>query len=182
MYSLCLAYFTSRVFRVHPCCSMYQCFIPFYGQIMFHCMDISLCVLFIHQLGNIMNNTAMNVHIQVLYGRMFSVFLGVYLLLLLLLLSLFSRVRLCVTPQTAAHQAPPSLGFSRREHWSGLPFPSPVHESESEVAQSCPTLRPHGLQPTRLLRPWDFPGKSTGVGCHCLLRVYTQEQNYQVIR
>ena len=29
--------------------------------------------------------------------------------------------------------------------------------------------RPHGLQPTRLLRPWDFPGKSTGVGCHCLL-------------
>ena len=27
--------------------------------------------------------------------------------------------------------------------------------------------RPHGLQPTRLLRPWDFPGKSTGVGCHC---------------
>ena len=31
--------------------------------------------------------------------------------------------------------------------------------------------RPHGLQPTRLLRPWDFPGKSIGVGCHCLLRV-----------
>ena len=29
--------------------------------------------------------------------------------------------------------------------------------------------RPHGLQPTRLLRSWDFPGKSTGVGCHCLL-------------
>ena len=31
------------------------------------------------------------------------------------------------------------------------------------------SLQPHGLQPTRLLRPWDFPGKSTGVGCHCLL-------------
>ena len=30
--------------------------------------------------------------------------------------------------------------------------------------------RPRGLQPTRLLRPWDFPGKSTGVGCHCLLQ------------
>ena len=30
----------------------------------------------------------------------------------------------------------------------------------------------HGLQPTRLLRPWDFPGKSTGVGCHCLLLLY----------
>ena len=48
----------------------------------------------------------------------------------LLLLSHFSRVRLCVTPETAAHQAPPSLGFSRQEHWSGLPFPSPMHESE----------------------------------------------------
>ena len=40
----------------------------------------------------------------------------------------------------AAHQALPSLGFPRQEHWSGLPFPSPMHESESEVAQSCPTL------------------------------------------
>ena len=51
-------------------------------------------------------------------------------LLLLLLLSHFSRVRLCATPETAAHQAPPPLGFSRQEHWSGLPFPSPMHESE----------------------------------------------------
>ena len=51
-------------------------------------------------------------------------------LLLLLLLSHFSRGRLCATPQTAAHQAPPSLGFSRQEHCSGLPFPSPMHESE----------------------------------------------------
>ena len=42
-------------------------------------------------------------------------------------------------------------------------------KSESEAAQSYSTLRPHGLQPTRLLCPWDFPGKSTGVGCHCLL-------------
>ena len=58
----------------------------------------------------------------------------------LLQLSCFSHVQLSVTPQTAAHQAPPSLGFSRQEHWSGLPFPSPMHESESEVAQSCPTL------------------------------------------
>ena len=48
-------------------------------------------------------------------------------LILLLLLS-HLRVRLCVS-QTAAHQAPPSLGFSRQEHWSGLPFPSPMRES-----------------------------------------------------
>ena len=59
---------------------------------------------------------------------------------LLLLLSRFSRVRLCATPQTAAHQAPLFLGFSRQEHWSGLPFPFPMRESESEVAQSSPTL------------------------------------------
>ena len=51
-------------------------------------------------------------------------------LLLLLLLTRFSCVRLCATPQTAAHEAPLSLGFSRQEHWSGLPFPSPMHESE----------------------------------------------------
>ena len=62
-----------------------------------------------------------------------------YLSFPLLLLSRFSRVRLCATPETAAHQAPPFLGFSRQEHWSGLPFPSPMHESESEVGQSCPT-------------------------------------------
>ena len=52
------------------------------------------------------------------------------LLLLLLLLSCFSRVQLCATPETTAHQAPPCLGFSRQEHWSGLPFPSPMQESE----------------------------------------------------
>src|SRR5574340_1095901 len=79
--------------------------------------------------------------------------------MLLLLLSRFSRVRLC-----AAHQAPPSLGFSRQEYWSGLPFPSPVHESESEVASVVSdSVRPHRWQPIRLLRPWDSPGKNTGV-------------------
>ena len=41
---------------------------------------------------------------------------------LLLLLSRFSHVRLCATPEMAAHQAPLSLGFSRQEHWSGLSF------------------------------------------------------------
>ena len=49
---------------------------------------------------------------------------------ILLLLSRFSRVRLCATPQTAAHQAPTSPAFSRQERWSGLPFPSPMRESE----------------------------------------------------
>ena len=71
-----------------------------------------------------------------------SKYLDFEALLLLLLLSRFSRVRLCATPEMAAHQAPPSLGFSRQEHWSGLPLPSPMHKvkSESQVAQSCLTL------------------------------------------
>ena len=84
--------------------------------------------------------------------------------LLLLLLSRFSRVRLCATPETAAHQAPPSLGFSRQEHWSGVPFPSPTRESESEseVAQlrltlsdpidcSLPGSSVHGIFQARVL-------------------------------
>ena len=55
----------------------------------------------------------------------------------MLLLSHFGRVRLCATPQTAAHQAPPSLGFSRQEHWSGCHFLLQCMKvkSESEVAQ-----------------------------------------------
>ena len=48
-----------------------------------------------------------------------------------------------------------AIAFSRAWKWSRSVMP------DSE--------RPHGLQPTRLLRPWDFPGNSTGVGCHCLL-------------
>ena len=47
--------------------------------------------------------------------------------LLLLLLSHFSRVRLLATPWTAAHQAPPSMGFSRQEYWSGVPLPSLIY-------------------------------------------------------
>ena len=89
---------------------------------------------------------------------------------LLLLLSRFSHVQLCATPETATHQAPPSLGFSRQEHWSGLPFPSPMHKSEKwSRSVMSNSLKSHGLQSTRLLCPWAFPGKSTGVGCHCLL-------------
>ena len=57
-----------------------------------------------------------------------------YVMLLLLLLSRFSRV-------TAAYQAPPSLGFSRQEHWSGLPFPSPMHESEKNKVKSLSRVR-----------------------------------------
>ena len=52
-----------------------------------------------------------------------------------------------------------------------LPPPEIPKVSESEVTQSCLTVcNPHGLQPTRLLRPWVFPGKSTRVGCRFLLQ------------
>ena len=67
---------------------------------------------------------------------------SITLTLLLLLLSRFSRVRLCVAPKTAAHQALLSLGFSRQEYWSGLPFPSPIYArmlSHFSRVQLCAT-------------------------------------------
>ena len=67
----------------------------------------------------------------------------------------------------------PNLCLFRQERWSGLPFPSPVHESE-KWKRSCSVVSDsswsHGLQPTRLLCPWNSPGKKTAVGCHFLLQ------------
>ena len=101
----------------------------------------------------------------------------------------------------AAHQAPLSLGFSRQEHWSGWPFPSPVHESESEneVAQSCPALRDpmdcslpgsslHGIFQVRVLEwvaiafssgttDWFQIGNGVRQGCilsPCLFNLYVE--------
>ena len=104
-----------------------------------------------------------------------------YLSLLLLLLSRFSRVRLYATPQTAVYQAPPSLVFSRQEHWSGLPFPSPMRESE--VTQSCPTLSDpmdcsppgssvHGIFQARVLE-WGAIAFSTQICSSVLLTMDT---------
>ena len=71
--------------------------------------------------------SSQNWGIQCFYSQTWKSY---FLVLLLLLLSRFSRVWLWETPQTASYQAPLSLGFSRQEHWSGLPCPSPMHESE----------------------------------------------------
>ena len=60
----------------------------------------------------------------------------------------------------------PGILQTRTLEWVAIS--SPMHKSESEVPQLCRTLRPHGLPPTRFLHPWDFPGKSTGVGCNSL--------------
>ena len=117
-----------------------------------------------------------------------SFWISFQLLLLLLLLSRFSRVRLCATPQTAAHQAPPSLGFSRQEHWSGLPFPSPMRESE--VAQSCPTLSDpvdgslpgssvHGVFQARVLE-WGAIGFSLLSTNLCLVPIMNHKQTPEV--
>ena len=55
---------------------------------------------------------------------------------------LLSHVRLLVTPWTTAYQAPPSMGFSRQEHWSGVPLPSLMlyAAAAAKSLQSCPTL------------------------------------------
>ena len=90
----------------------------------------------------------------------------------------------------AAHQAPPSLGFSRQEHWSGLPFPSPPNSCveakiskvlclEKGLYEDCvqATLQlytaicnPVDYSPPGSSVHGDSPGKNTGVGCHALLQ------------
>ena len=50
------------------------------------------------------------------------------------------RVQLFATPWTAAYQPPPSMGFSRQEYWSGLPFPSPGDLPDPEIEPGSPTL------------------------------------------
>ena len=84
--------------------------------------------------------------------------------------SLQSCLTLC-NPIDGHLPGSPVPGILRARTLERVPFPPPMHESEkwkwSHSVVSDPQ-RPHGLQPIRLLRPWDFPGKSTGVGCHCL--------------
>ena len=45
-----------------------------------------------------------------------------------------------------------------------------INTAAAKSHRSCPTVQPHRRQPTRLPRPWDSPGKNTGVGCHFLLQ------------
>ena len=56
-----------------------------------------------------------------------------------------SRVQCYATPWTVAHQAPPSMGFSRREYWSGLPFPSPEDLPNPGIEPRSPALRADAL-------------------------------------
>ena len=59
---------------------------------------------------------------------------------------LLSHVQLFATPWTVAHQAPPSIEFSRQEHWSGLPFPSPGDLPNPGIEPGSPTLQADALQ------------------------------------
>ena len=72
-----------------------------------------------------------------------------------------SRVRLFVAPWTIALQAPLSLGFSRREYWSGLPFPSPGHLPNPGIKPTSPALadgfftaEPPGKRPDNVVGTW----------------------------
>ena len=58
---------------------------------------------------------------------------------------LLSHVRLFVTPWTVAYQASPSMGFSRQEYWSGLPFPSPVDLPDPGIKPWSPALQADAL-------------------------------------
>ena len=104
---------------------------------------------------------------------------------------------LFATPWTAAHQSPSSLGFSRQEYWTELPFPSPgdlpgpeiepMSLVSPELAGGFFTTESPGkpyhqewseshsvvfnsLRPHGLKSPWNPPGQNTGVGCHSLLQ------------
>ena len=96
-------------------------------------------------------------------------------------------LQLCLTLCNPINGSPPDSpvpGILQQEHWSGLPFPS-IHESEKwKGSRSVMTdpQRPRGLQPTRLLCPWDFPGKITGLGCHCLLCSSAKEPKFNWIQ
>ena len=71
-------------------------------------------------------------------------------------LSHFSRVQLFVTLWTIACQAPPSMGFPRKEHWSGLPFPSPGVIPDPGFEPRSPVLQGSSL-------PFELPGNPTWV-------------------
>ena len=78
-----------------------------------------------------------------------------------------SRVRLVSTPWTAAYQAPPSMGFSRQEYWSGLPLPSPFpcvlsYKSVSESPQ--PTKEPENRAPSSLCLSIDRSPEGASLG------------------
>ena len=73
-----------------------------------------------------------------------------------------------------------SFHFPGFSHLVALHSQQPAAIAAAKSLQSCPTLRPHRRQPTRLLCPWDSPGKNAGVGCHFLLQYMKVESESEV--
>ena len=96
-----------------------------------------------------------------------------FTVMLLLLLSRFSRGRLCATPQMAAHQAPPSLGFSRQEYWSGLPCPPPGDHLGPGIKPASPALAGGSFTTEPPGRPYQFIDP-TSSGCQSLTLTLAQ--------
>ena len=99
-----------------------------------------------------------------------------------------SRIQLLATPWIAAYQAPPSMGFSRQEYWSGVPLPSlpspileivAVVQSLSRVELFCDPKDCSLPGSAPLSR--DFPGKNIGVGCHFLLQWVFPTQESELV-
>ena len=98
---------------------------------------------------------------------------------LLLLLSHFSRVRLCDPTDGSPPGSPvPGILQARTLERVAISFFNACLHAKS--LQSCPTLWPHRRQPTRLSCPWDSPGKNTGVGCHFLLQCMKAKSESEV--
>ena len=122
--------------------------------------------------------------------------------------AVFSHVELFATPWTVACQDSLSMGILQAKYWSGLPWPPPGDLPKPGIKSRSPALQAdtlpsepmrkpwkplssvscsvvsdslllHGLEPARLLCPWNFLGKNTGVGCHFLLQdiFWTQGSN-----
>ena len=88
--------------------------------------------------------------------------------MLLLLRSHFSHPTLCDPIDGTLPSSPiPGILQARTMEWVAISFSNAWKWSRSIVSN---LQQPHGLQPSRLLHPWDFPGRSIGVGCHCLLQ------------
>ena len=81
-------------------------------------------------------------------------------------MKLVGRVRLFATPWTVAYQALPSMGFSRQECWSGLPFPSPGDLPDPGIEPGSPGLQADAL-------PSEPPGKPTSINNNDFYRQYT---------
>ena len=82
---------------------------------------------------------------------------------------LLSHVRLFAIPWTVAYQAPPSMGFSRQEYWSGLPFPSPGDLPSPGIKPRSPSLQADAL-------PSELPGKPLYIYVYICVYIYRERE------